>query len=57
LVGKPKKPLVRPRHRWEDNIEMDLGEGEGGIEWIELAQYRVVIAVMNLRVAQNAGNL
>jgi hypothetical protein len=32
LVGKPegKRPLGRPRHRWEDNIKMDLQEGRGG---------------------------
>ena len=43
LVGKPegKRPLVRPRHRWKDNIKMDLQEvGCGGMEWIELAQDR-----------------
>jgi hypothetical protein len=55
LVGKPRKPLVRPRHRWEDNINMDLEEVGGGIKWIGLAQDRdiwrgLVIAVMNLRV-------
>jgi hypothetical protein len=40
-VGKPegKRPLGRPRRRWEDNIKMDLlGVGCGGIGWIELAQ-------------------
>jgi hypothetical protein len=55
LVGSPegKTPLVRPRRRWEDNINMDLQEVEGGvIDWIELAQDRdrwraLVIAVMN----------
>ena len=58
LVGKPegKRPLGRPRCRWEDNIKMDLQEvGCGGIEWIELSQDRdrrraLVNAVMNLRV-------
>ena len=58
LVGKPegKRPLGRPRRRWEDNIKMDLQEvGCGGMEWIELAQDRdrwraVVNAVMNLLV-------
>jgi hypothetical protein len=43
LVGKPegKRPLGRPRRRWEDGIKMDLGEiGWGGVEWIELAQDR-----------------
>ena len=57
LVGKPegKRPLRRPRRRWEDNIKMDLQEvGEGG-DWMELAQDRnrwraLVNTVMNLRV-------
>jgi len=43
LMGKPegKRPLGRPRHRWEDNIEMDLQEvGWGCMNWIELAQDR-----------------
>ena len=41
--GKPegKRPLGRPRYRWEDNIETDLQEvGCGGVGWIELAQDR-----------------
>ena len=58
LVGKPegRRPLGRPRCRWEDNIKMDLEEvGCGGMDWIELAQDRdrwwaLVNAVMNLRV-------
>jgi hypothetical protein len=59
LVGKPegKRPLERPRCRWEDVIKMDLRKiGCGvGVEWIHLAQDRdrwrtVVNAVMNLRV-------
>ena len=58
LVGKPegKRPLGRPRRRWEDNIKIDLQEvGCGGMNWIELAQDRdrwraLVTAVMNLRV-------
>jgi hypothetical protein len=58
LVGKPegRRPLGRPRFRWEDNIKMDLRTvGCGGMDWIELAQDRdswraVVNAVMNLRV-------
>jgi hypothetical protein len=58
LVGKPegKRPLGRPRRRWDDNIEMDLQEvGFGGMDWIGLAQDRdrwraLVSAVMNLRV-------
>jgi hypothetical protein len=43
LVGKPegKKPLGRPRRRWVNNINMDLGEiGWGGIDWIGLSQER-----------------
>jgi hypothetical protein len=42
-VGKPegKRPLGRPRHRWEGNIKMDLQEmGCGGMDWIDLAQDR-----------------
>jgi hypothetical protein len=58
LVGKPvgKRPLGRPRRRWEDNIRMVLQEvGCGGMDWIGLAQDRdrwraIVNAVMNLRV-------
>jgi hypothetical protein len=58
LVGRPegKRPLGRPRRRWEDNIKMDLGEiGTDGANWIRLAQDRVqwrafVNTVMNLRV-------
>jgi hypothetical protein len=57
-VGKPegKRPLGRPRRRWEDGIRMDLKEiGLGCVDWIRLAQDRVrwravVSAVMNLRV-------
>jgi hypothetical protein len=43
FVGKPegKGPLERPRHRWVDNIKMDLQEaGCGGMDWIELTQDR-----------------
>jgi hypothetical protein len=43
LVGSPegKRPLGRPRIRWEDNIKMDLQEvGFEGMDWIELAQDR-----------------
>jgi len=64
LVGKPegKRPLGRPRRRWEDNIKMDLQEvGCGGMDWIELTENRnswwaLVNAVMNFLVTQNAGN-
>jgi hypothetical protein len=51
-----KRPLGRPRLRWEDGIRMDLREiGLGGVDWIRLAQDRDrwradVSAVMNLRV-------
>jgi hypothetical protein len=58
LVGKPegKRPLGRPRRRWEDGLRMDLTEiGLGCVDCIRLAQDRdrwqaVVSAVMNLRV-------
>jgi len=58
LVGKPEgmRPLGRPRHRWVDNIKMDLQEvGCGYMDWIGLAHDRdrwrtLVSAVMNLRV-------
>jgi hypothetical protein len=69
-MGKPEgkssfrfphqNPLGRPRHRWEDNIKMDL-QDVGVVGWIELAQDRdrwwaLVNAVMNLWVPYNAGN-
>ena len=58
LVGKPegKRPLRRPRHRWENNIKMDLQEVGGCCgDWMELAQDReswraLVSTVMNFRV-------
>jgi hypothetical protein len=58
FVGRPegRRPLGRPRHRWEDNIKMDLQQmGWGGMDWIDMAQDRdrwraLVRAVMNLRV-------
>ena len=43
LVGKPegKRPLERPKRRWEDNIKMDIQEVGGGRgDWVELAQDR-----------------
>jgi hypothetical protein len=58
LVGRPegKRPFGRRRHKWEDNIKMDLQEvGEGFGDWMELAQDRdrwraLVSTVMNFRV-------
>jgi len=58
LLGKPegKRPLRRPRRKWEDNIKKDLQEVGGGFEdWMELAQDRerwraLVSTVMNTRV-------
>jgi len=58
LVGEPegKRPLGRLRHRWEDNIKMNLQEvGCGCMDWIDVVQVRdrwwaLVSAVMNLRV-------
>jgi hypothetical protein len=59
LVRKPegKRPLGRPRHRWVDNIRIDLGEVVwGDVDWISLAEDRNrwrahVNSVLNLRVA------
>jgi hypothetical protein len=64
LVGKPegKRPLGRPRRRWEDNIRMDLREiGWSGTDWIDLAQDRdhwraLVDTVMNLQVSSMLAN-
>jgi len=58
LMGRPegKRPLGRPRRRWEDNIKVDLQEvGCGSMDWIELARDRdrlrtLVTAIVNLRV-------
>ena len=63
LVGKPqrKRPVGRPRRRWDDNIKMDLQEVEYGcMDWIELAQDRdrrwaLVNAVMKLQVPKKRG--
>jgi hypothetical protein len=46
LVGKPKgkRPLRRPRHRWVDNIKMDLSEiGWDGVDWIAMALVNTVL--------------
>jgi hypothetical protein len=50
-----RRPLGRPRRRWQDNIKIDIQELGGGMDWIELAQDRdrwqaLVNAVMNFRV-------
>jgi hypothetical protein len=58
LVGRPegRRPLGRPRRRWEGNIKMDLEEvAWEGVDWIDMAQDRdrwraLVNAVINLRV-------
>ena len=58
FTGKPtgKRPLVRPRRRWEDNIRMDLEEiGINASSWVDLAQdgnyWRALVnAALNLRV-------
>jgi len=58
LVGEPEgnRPLARPRHRWEDNIKVDLQEMVcGDMDWLKVAQDRdwwwaLVNVVMNLRV-------
>ena len=63
LVGKPdgKRPLRRPRRRWEDNIKKDLQEVGGGCgDWMELAQDRdcwraLVGTLRNLRVPKMRG--
>ena len=61
-MRKPEgqRPVGRTRHRWEDNIKLDIQE-VGGLDWIDLALDRdrwfaVVNAVMNFRISENAGN-
>ena len=63
LVGKPegKRPLGRPRRRWDDNIKMDLQEvGVGCGDWMDLARDRnrwrsLVSKVRNFRVPKMRG--
>jgi hypothetical protein len=63
LVGKPdgKRPLGRPRHRWEDDIKMDVQEVEcASMDWIELAHDRdrwwaLVNAIRNPSGSINCG--
>jgi hypothetical protein len=63
LVRKPegKRSLGRPRHRWVDNVKIDLRDiGWNGMDWINLAQNRdrwrvLVNMVVNLRVPDNSG--
>jgi hypothetical protein len=65
LVGEPerKRPLGRPRHKWNDNIIMDLSAvGWEGVVWIHQAknndQWRVIVnTVINLRVTQKTENV
>jgi hypothetical protein len=57
-VGKPegKRPVGRPRRKWEENIKIDLREiGWGGMDWIDLTQDRgqwrsLVNTIIDLRV-------
>jgi hypothetical protein len=61
-ISEGKRPLERPRHRWENNIKMDLQEvGWEGMDWIDLAPDRdrwqaLLNEVMNLQVPLNTGN-
>ena len=56
-----KRPLARPRRRWEDNVKMDLQDRVGGCEdWMEMAQDKdtwrsLVTTVMNVRVPKMRG--
>jgi hypothetical protein len=64
LAGKPewKRPLIRPRHRWDDYIKMDLRDiWLEGVNWIHLAQHRdqwqaLVKTILNLWMPQKVGN-
>jgi hypothetical protein len=57
LVGKPEgqRPLGRPQHRWDDNIQMDLWDEGWGISWNDVAEvsdcwWSLVSAAMKLQV-------
>jgi hypothetical protein len=64
LVGRPngRRPLGRMRHKWEDDIKIDVREiWFGGVDWVHLVQDMgwwpaLMNTVMNLRVPQNAKN-
>jgi hypothetical protein len=65
LMEKPegRRPLGRPRHRWEDNIKMDLKDIRWeGLDWIRLSEDRasseraVLNTVVNIWVVYNEGN-
>jgi hypothetical protein len=62
LVWKPvgEGPVIRPRHRWEHDIKMDLQEvGYEGMDWISVAQdrdnWRALVVVMNVRSSIKCG--
>jgi hypothetical protein len=60
LVRKPegKRPLGRPRHRWEDNIKMDIQEmGCGGMGWIGVAQNRDSWRALNECCNEHSGSI
>ncbi|KAJ4432195.1 hypothetical protein ANN_20811 [Periplaneta americana] len=60
LVGRPegKRPLERPRHRWEDNIKMDLSEeGYDDRDWINLAQARLGTQTLPFYLPKRASNV
>ena len=63
LVGKPegRTPFVRPRHRWVDNIKMDLQEvglaAWNGLVWLRIDRWQTLVnALTNLWVPYNAGS-
>jgi hypothetical protein len=63
LVGKPegRRPLRRPRRRWEDNSKLILNRWDEGMDWIDFAQGKarwrtLVNAATNIRPPYNVGN-